>query len=129
MDEVADLDVAPLLLDEVFLGLVINESVLIVLFIVLAVPHDILNCVLDHRYGDDHGEGRSHDGLASANRNHLNHLHEGDDEEVEVGELAELGKQIEGDEVVPGVLGGRYVVAALLLAHGSLLGQVDHDAP
>jgi hypothetical protein len=40
------------------------------------------------------------------------HLHEGDDKEIEVGDLSELGDQVFGNKVVPGVLCSLYSVAA-----------------
>ena len=77
-----------------------------VLMLVLAAPLEVLIGVLDHRQDHDEGERGEHGRLPLRNRDHINHLHEHDQEEVQVGELVrELLEQIVRNEAPPGVLG------------------------
>ena len=62
-------------------------------------------CVLDHGKYDNKDQRREHCRLTLGYRNDLNHLHEHDDKEVEIGELGrELLEQIVWHKRPPGIL-------------------------
>jgi len=73
---------------------------LLIIFLVLHVPLNILESVLDHRDEDNGAEGRSHDGLSIGDGYVVVDRHHGYDEEVNVGHFRELdGEQVQRDEI------------------------------
>jgi hypothetical protein len=89
-----------------------DTSLPVVFLLVVLVAQEILNEVFEHGDGDDEDEGDCHDGLALTDGDVLNHLHEGDDQEVGVRQLAELLEKVKKDKVIPGVARGGHGVAA-----------------
>jgi len=74
--------------------------------VVFPVSFEILVCVLDHGQNHDEYERGQHGRLSLGDGDNFNHLHERDDEEVEIGHFGgELLKQIVRHEGPPGVLG------------------------
>ena len=105
-DQVAYFNFAPFVDLECLDVSVVNFCERAVLIVVFPVSFEILVCVLDHGQNHDEYERGQHGRLSLGDGDNFNHLHERDDEEVEIGHFGgELLKQIVRHEGPPGVLG------------------------
>ena len=86
-DDISNLREAPLFLFETVGLLRENFTIGIVLSSIFFMSLIVFICVLDHGEDDDEGQGRQHSWLSIRDGYHCNHLHEHDDQEVEICQL------------------------------------------
>ena len=99
LHDVPYLDLLPGALLEVGGLLIVDESFLRVFLVVALMSLVVLEYVLDHAEHDDDREGEGLRGVPVGDGDDRDHLHDGDEDEVDVRHLAELLYQILRQEV------------------------------